>query len=680
VDPVKARQVTVLAGPTFMVSDGRGDVSADPDLTQGLFHRDMRHLSQWALRINGRPLAALAAEEVDSDHAVMYLQEPTGTVYANPTLSIVRRRQVDAVLRETLEVTNHDTEPVRLGLTLAFGADFADIFEVKDKLGKRGTFYQRLADDHVVLGYRREDFCRETEVRAGHGFYTGESVDFQLELEPAQTWRREITATFESGLPPARTVDASDALEEWLEAAPRLETDSDDLRHLYRQSLIDLAALRFCPDPHIEALVPAAGLPWFMALFGRDSLITSYQAIPYAPELAHATLHALAATQAREVDDFRDAEPGKILHELRHGELVHFRQRPHSPYYGSADATPLFLIVLDEYERWTGDAATARELEPQARAALHWLEEYADLDGDGFIEYQTRNPESGLVNQGWKDSWNAVVHPDGQVAARPHALCELQGYAYDARVRTARLAREVWDDPALADRLESDAAALRRRFDEAFWLPDEGFYALALDRDKEPVRTLTSNVGHLLWSGIVPEERVDELTAHLMGGAMFSGWGVRTLAAGQPAYNPVEYHNGTVWPHDNAIIAAGLARYGRREEAARIAQAVIDTGPHVGYRLPEALVGAARAVVGLPVPYPSACSPQAWAAGTPLLMMTTVLGLDVRADRLVVDPWLPPAVGTLTLRSVHTRNGRWDTDGTAPGGRPADLHAHDPRA
>jgi len=659
---VRPRQVTVLAGPTFMVSDVRGDVTSGSDEPDGLFHRDMRHLSLWALRLNGRALEALAAEEIDSDHAVMYLQEPTGTVYRNPTLSIVRRRQVDTGLHESLEVTNHDFEQARVGLTLAFGADFADIFEIKDKLGKNGEYYRRVTDDHVVLGYRRGDYERETCVRAGAGFYTSESVEFQLVLEPGQSWSREVEVTVSNGREQlsARPTDASD-LDAWLAGAPRIETDCDDLRHLYRQSLVDLAALRFCPDPYAEGLVPAAGLPWFMALFGRDSLITSLQAVPYVPELAWATLHALAASQSERFDDFRDAEPGKILHELRHGELVHFRERPHSPYYGSVDATPLFLVLLEEYERWTGDVETVRELEPHARAAVRWLEEYADLDGDGFVEYLTRSPGVGLVNQGWKDSWNAIVHPNGEVAERPHAVCEVQGYAYDARVRTARLAREVWKDPDLADRLERDAADLQRRFVEAFWLPEEGFYALALDARKQPVRTLASNMGHLLWSGIVPQEHAGPVAEHLLSGAMFSGWGVRTMAAGQPAYNPMEYHNGTVWPHDNALIAAGLARYGRHDEAARIARALLDAGPHVGYRLPEALVGSPRSLVEFPVPYPSACSPQAWAAGTALMLVTAVLGLDLGADSLRTDPHLPDGVHRLALHDVPTRFGRLST-------------------
>jgi glycogen debranching enzyme len=450
------------------------------------------------------------------------------------------------------------------------------------------------------------------------------------------------------------------SLEQWLAAAPKMDTDWYELRQVYRRSLIDLAAMRFYPESVPDASLPAAGLPWFMALFGRDSLLTSYQAIPFVPELARTTLLALGAQQATEWDDFRDAEPGKILHELRHGELAHFRERPQSPYYGSADSTPLFLVVLDEYERWTGDTDTVKRLEGAARAALTWIEEYGDLDRDGYVEYQTRNPETGMDNQCWKDSWNSIVHPDGRIATPPRATCEIQGYAYDARVRTARLAREVWDDPALAERLERDAARLKSQFDRDFWLAEQGFYALALDGDKRPVPTLTSNIGHLLWSGIVPDDRVEAVVGHLCDEDMFSGWGVRTLAAGQPAYNPIEYHNGTVWPHDTALIAAGFARYGRRQDANRLVVALMDAANHFAYRLPEAFAGYARAATRVPVAYPSACSPQAWATGAPLLLIRLMLGLEPAAGGLTVRPHLPAEVSRLIVRGLPGRWGRAD--------------------
>ena len=368
------------------------------------------------------------------------------------------------------------------------------------------------------------------------------------------------------------------------------------------------------------------------------------------------TLRTLAAHQATQVDHFRDAEPGKILHELRHGELTHFRQRPQSPYYGTADATPLFLIVLDEYERWSGDTATVRELEGPARAALTWIEEYGDRDGDLFIEYQTRNPECGIENQCWKDSGSSVVHPDGTRTSLPRATCELQGYAYDERRRAARLARECWGDPALADRLDRDAEKLRRSFVDAFWLPDEGFYALALDGEKEPVRTLTSNIGHLLWSGIVPEEHVESVVRHLLGDRLFSGWGVRTLATGQRAYNPMGYHHGTVWPHDNSLIVAGLVRYGRAAEADRLTGALLDGAACLEHRLPEALVGTDRAQTGMPVVFPTACSPQAWACATPLLLLRALLRLEPEPDGPRVAG--PPPDKDLALANIPGRWGR----------------------
>jgi glycogen debranching enzyme len=661
---VPDHQISILKGSAFAVSDRLGDVRGGPGDAAGLFYRDMRHISRWQLRLNGRELSVLSAETLEYDEAVFFLVEPTGTIYRNPAMSLIRRRQVADGMREHLELHNHGLQRVEAEISLLFDADFADLFEVKDELAKTGELYRMHEGDGVTLGYLRGDFCRETYIRADGAFFTDESLSFRVALEPRQVWRATVVVTV--GLARAEPVpqrmhrpEMPATLEDWLGAAPKVDTDWHELRLTYRRSLIDLAALRFYPES-VPSSLPAAGLPWFMALFGRDSLITSYQAVPFVPELARTTLLALGAQQATEWDDFRDAEPGKILHELRDGELAHFLERPQSPYFGSADSTPLFLIVLDEYERWTGDADTVRRLEDKARAALGWIERYGDSDGDGYIEYATRNPQTGLDNQCWKDSWNSIVHPDGQVATAPRATCEIQGYAYDARVRMARLAREVWGDPELADRLERDAAQLRAQFDRDFWLPEAGFYALALDGDKKPVPTLTSNIGHLLWSGIVTDERVEAVVAHLTGDAMFSGWGIRTLADGQPVYNPIEYHNGTVWPHDTALIAAGLARYGRRHEANRLVVALMEAANHFGFRLPEAFAGYDRAVTRVPVAYPSACSPQAWAAGAPLLLLRVMLGLEPTANGLVVRPHLPADVSRLVVRGLVGRSGPVD--------------------
>jgi glycogen debranching enzyme len=662
---VPDQQISILKGSAFVVSDRLGDVTNTPGNPNGLFYRDMRHLSRWQLRLNGRQLDVLSAETLEYDEAVFFLVEPTGTIYRNPAVSLIRRRQVADGMREHLELHNHGRDQVEVEVSLLFDADFADVFEVKDELAKTGELYRQREHHGVTLGYLREDFRRETYIHARDAFFTDESLTFRVALEPRESWSATVVVTVgtERDEPMPQRMHRPEmpvSLEQWLAAAPKMDTDWYELRQVYRRSLIDLAAMRFYPESVPDASLPAAGLPWFMALFGRDSLLTSYQAIPFVPELARTTLLALGAQQATEWDDFRDAEPGKILHELRHGELAHFRERPQSPYYGSADSTPLFLVVLDEYERWTGDTDTVKRLEGAARAALTWIEEYGDLDRDGYVEYQTRNPETGMDNQCWKDSWNSIVHPDGRIATPPRATCEIQGYAYDARVRTARLAREVWDDPALAERLERDAARLKTQFERDFWLTEQGFYALALDGDKRPVPTLTSNIGHLLWSGIVPDDRVEAVVGHLCDEDMFSGWGVRTLAAGQPAYNPIEYHNGTVWPHDTALIAAGFARYGRRQDANRLVVALMDAANHFAYRLPEAFAGYARAATRVPVAYPSACSPQAWATGAPLLLVRLMLGLDPAPGGLTVRPHLPAEVSRLIVRGLPGRWGRAD--------------------
>lgn len=658
-------EIRVLQADTFMASDRRGDVDPAMERPNGLFYHDMRHLSRWQLRINGRQPDVMSATTLDYDEAVFFLAEPIDGVHRTPAISVIRRRQVALGAREFITVQNHGTAPVQLELSVLFGADFADVFEVKDRIAKSGNHYRRRQDGGMTLGYRRGGFCRETHVRTDGGYFTEESVTFRLDLAPSQEWTGEIDVAIGvvHGRPLPRRAHCPDmpiSLQDWLDAAPRLEGGWGVLRRIYHRSLVDLAALRFYPESMPDSSLPAAGLPWFMALFGRDSMLTSYQALPFVPELARTTLWALAAQQAQEHDDFRDAEPGKILHELRNGELTYFGERPHSPYYGAADSTPLFLILLDEYERWTGDTRTAVQLEDVARAALRWVEEYGDLDGDGYLEYRTRNPRYGLDNQCWKDSPDSVLHPDGRLASLPRATCELQGYAYDARLRTARLARDVWSDPQLARRLERDADRLRRRFDADFWLPDGGFYALALDGEKRPVPTLSSNVGHLLWSGIVPPERVDSLAAHLCSERMFSGWGVRTIADGQLAYNPIGYHTGTVWPHDTALAAAGLARYGRRQEARRLTVAMLEAAGHLDHQLPEALAGYPRAATLVPVLYPSACVPQAWAAAAPLLLLRVLLGLEPKGDELTSVPDLPGWFGGLSLRAVPGRWGRTD--------------------
>jgi glycogen debranching enzyme len=452
-------------------------------------------------------------------------------------------------------------------------------------------------------------------------------------------------------------------LRRWVEGAPRIECDWDPLPATYRRSLVDLAALRFSPLTAGKRSLPAAGLPWFMTMFGRDSILTSLQALPFTPELAATTLIELGLRQGTRVDDFRDEDPGRILHEMRFGEMTAFEERPHSPYYGSADATPLYVVLLDEYERWTGDRKLVREFELEARAALAWIDRYADLMGNGYISYQRRNEETGLENQCWKDSWDSISYRDGGLPGFPRATCELQGYAYDAKIRGARLARTVWKDEAFADQLEGEAADLKRRFNRDFWVEGGEYFALALDAEGRQVDALASNNGHLLWSGIVDKAKAKAVVGHLLGSKLYSGWGVRTLAEGEGRYNPIGYHVGTVWPFDNSFIAWGLRRYGFKDEAAQIAAGIFDAAEFFEGRLPEAFGGYHRSVTKYPVQYPTACSPQAWSTGTPLLLLRTMLGLEPIGDHLIVDPALPVGIGHLELLDIPGRWGRIDAFG-----------------
>ena len=659
--------VSTLDGSTFLVSNPNGDVDARPDQPEGLFFKDTRHLSKWMLTIDGIALDVLSTDSIEYYYAQHFCIPPTGTIYKNPTLSLVRRRFVGNGFVEELTVLNHGSEVENIELRVDFGSDFCDLFEVKDALKKKGAYYQTTRGGRQVLGYKREDWVRETLIGStvAPTEATPDHLTFRFALMPKSLWTTNLQVTPVTGKTvhnPKFATEEGDAmrrnLKDWIDTAPTL-TCHPQIGRLYIRGLMDIAALRFRPDTLAEHSLPAAGLPWFMALFGRDSLITSYQMLPFKPELAGATLRALAAAQGKKEVELTEEEPGRILHELRFGELTHFHERPQAPYYGASDTTPFFLILLDEYERWTGDVNLVRALEPNARAAMNWMDHFGDRDGDGYIEYE-RKTKLGLENQCWKDSWNSILFHDGTLAPTPRATCELQGYAYDARLRCARLARDIWKDEALAVKLETQAADLKRRFNQDFWIPDRKFFALALDGHKRQVDSLCSNIGLLLWSGIVDDDKARALRDHLMSPQMFSGWGIRTMAMGEGGYNPIEYHNGTVWPHDNSFIAVGLARYGFRQDAAAIIAGIFEASWFFDARLPEVFSGYDRGNTRYPVQYPTACLPQAWAAASPMLGIRTLLGLEPKGDVLtsVENPVLPPWMGTLTLDGIPGRWGR----------------------
>jgi glycogen debranching enzyme len=664
--------VKILDGNTFVVSDRRGDIEASLTDPTGLFSFDTRFLSTWLLTVDGDRLNPLSVDDLQYFECRFFLVPGTGTVYVDAKLSVIRRRAVGGGFVEQLTILNHDNEPTDLIVRIDAASDFADLFEVKDALEKKGKYSSRVEDGKLVLSYRREKYHRSTEISASApSRIDKKGLTFEIHLDPHGEWNTEIEVA--ARLLPAGTQRGSAApavkarresmhqnLQRWIRDAPRIESDREPLKTTYRRNLVDLAALRYSPAITPGKSLPAAGLPWFMTMFGRDSILTSLQALPFTPELAATTLRVLGMWQGTRVDDFRDEDPGRILHEMRYGEMTAFEERPHSPYYGCADATPLYVVLLDEYERWTGDRKLVRDLEFEARAALNWIDEYADLMGNGYVSYQRRNEETGLENQCWKDSWDSISYSDGRLPGFPRATCELQGYAYDAKVRGARLARQVWKDPALAEDLEKQAADLKRRFNREFWVEDGEYFALALDSDGNQVDSLTSNIGHLLWSGIVEKSKAKAVARHLMGPRLFSGWGIRTLAHGEGRFNPIGYHVGTVWPFDNSFIAWGLRRYGFKQQAARVAAGILDAAEFFDGRLPEAFGGYEREATKYPVQYPTACSPQAWSTGTPLLLLRTMLGMEPIGDHLIVDPALPSDIGILALLDIPGRWGRVD--------------------
>ncbi len=657
-------EIAVVDGRAFMVSDDLGEVA--PGSAHGLFFNDTRFLSTYALELNGSRPIPLGAGNPSHRTAYFYATNAADGVVPGGTLGLVRERSINGRLRDELTLANHGDRPASITLSLRLGVDFADVFEVRRVDGHRPPAIACVAVDGTSLEYRivRDGLECRTQVHCSQPpTLWSDRLEYTLDLESGQEWRLALDVTQTRGEPGAwgwgigardrGTVVPSLPSPQPLAPSPQLDTVDPLLRRAWERAVEDLAALRM-PGPDGYPL-PAAGLPWFMAVFGRDSLIAGLQTLALGPELALGALHGLAHEQATASDDFRDADPGKIPHEIRNGVLARAGHVPHACYYGTVDATPLFLTLLAETWRWTGDLDVVRTLLPHAEAALAWIERHGDLDGDGFVEYRRRSPH-GLDNQGWKDSHDSVRFADGRLAEGPIALCEVQGYVYQAWRGMADLYEALERRPA-ALALRRRAEAFRRRFDAAFWMPDESCYALALDGHKRQVNAVSSNAGHCLWSGIVLPERAPWLARRLLQDDLWSGWGIRTLSTRMAAYNPISYHNGSVWPHDNSLIAVGLARYGFRDEANRVIQGLLAAAeqfPH--FRLPELFAGYPRRPNGGPIEYPNANSPQAWAAGAVVLMAQTLLGLAPGKRGLRARPLGPP----LTLRAVPYRGGRHD--------------------
>ena len=663
--------VTLVEGSSFCISSRSGEI--DPAHPQGLFFRDTRFVSELRLMLNGTAPEPLAATTTDPFSAVFVLRGHPSRGRADSHLVVFRRRYIGRGMREDLQIENFGEEAAYCSLEIVIDADFADLFEVKEgrvlKQGKLGVHGDGAG--RITFTYERNSFTRATHVDfTGEPRISGSHVHYEVIVPPRGRWSAclqvtpvigdlEITPRYQCGQPVERSTP-SERLEEWKRRLPVVSTDDDGFRALLDRSAQDVAGLRIFDPEFPDRAVVAAGAPWFMTLFGRDSLITSWMTMLVDPDLALGTLQTLARFQGNEVDPRSEEEPGRILHEMRFGETASLALGGGRIYYGTADATPLFVMLVGELSRWGNRRAEVDALLPAADLALEWITEHGDKDGDGYVEYQ-RTTDRGLQNQGWKDSWDSMRFADGTLAATPIALCEVQGYVYAALVARSHCATEAGDH-ALAESLLVRADELKRRFNADFWVetPDGGYIALGLDRDKRRIDGIGSNMGHCLWTGIVDEEKAPHVARTLLSEPMFSGWGVRTLSKSTVGYNPVSYHCGGVWPHDNAICAAGLMRYGFVEESHRVMRGLVDASPWFGDLLPELFSGMDRDALGFPVSYPTSCSPQAWAAASPLLFLRTLLRFepDIRNAKLHLAPAVPDWIGTLRLDNIPLMGGQ----------------------
>ncbi len=696
-------------GNRYLLTDAFGDIHLD-SRGLGLYLGDTRLLSGLILRVGGERPVLLQTSVGGNFRGGIQMTNPS--VDRNPdakvhpmdelvgrTLGIARQRIIgNDGFEEHLRIVNHGAMPLALPIELGLNHDAADIFEVRGypRLERGRLLPIAVSEDRATFRYDGLDGIQQlvhlacsnapvavNEVEEGAPAPDGNPDDlsavrlrWEMHLEPGEerdlswtiwsssrpvrgpaadesTTRAELAALFPPA-PRVSTDEGASAYHAWERGTTTVSSDHELLNLVVRRSISDLRLL-INDGPGPDQRYIAAGVPWFTTLFGRDSIITAFQSLAVRPRLAVETLTTLAAYQATEDDPFRDAEPGKILHELRTGELARAGELPHTPYYGSVDATPLWLILLGATFEWTGDRDLVERLWPNALAALRWIDEFGDRDGDGFVEFERRS-DRGLVNQGWKDSSDAIRDRSGREVGTPIALAEVQGSVFDAPLRIAGRAR-MRGDEALASRLEAEAATLRDRFEAAFWVEDQRYYAMALDGEKRQADAIGSNAGQCLWTGIVSDERARDVVDHLLRPTMFSGWGVRTYASGQPGFNPIGYHTGTVWPHDTSLIAAGFKRYGFHDASNRLAGQMLEAAQRFpDYRLPELFCGFDRTDAMTPVPYPVACSPQAWAAGASFLFLETMLGLCAHADRKELElsnPHLPDWLGKVTLTDVQ---------------------------
>jgi glycogen debranching enzyme len=665
------RTIVLKHGDTFGIFDRFGDIHQIGSGTQGIFHEDTRYVSRLELSINGhRPMLLSSSPREDNQMLMVDLTNPDfnmadGTMVLRGTIHILRSKFLwQSACHEKIKVINYGLEPVDFSLEFKFSADFIDIFEVRgmhrEKKGKKSPPVQ--GERIISFSYNGLDGVqRETDILFTH---PPQSIDhkmakYQFHLLPRQEAELEINIGFGrtnsraefQGFEAARNA-MNIYMDRTRQYCAEVYTSNEQFNDWINRSKSDLITMA-TPTPH--GLYPYAGVPWFSTPFGRDGIITAFECLWVEPELARGVLQYLAHTQATDFDDFQDAEPGKIFHETRGGEMSALGEIPFKLYYGTIDATPLFVVLAGAYLERTGDIQTIKNIWPNIEKALYWIDHYGDVNGDGFVEYKTKSSK-GLTNQGWKDSQDAVFYEDGRLAIDPIALCEVQGYVYDAKVKAAFIA-ETLGYYEISGRLKTEADAFKDKFNEYFWSESKQVYVLALDGEKKPCNVISSNTGHCLFSGIATPERARLIAWNLLSEDMFSGWGIRTIATSEPRYNPMSYHNGSIWPHDNAMIAYGFSRYRLQGEVTKLLTGIFETAIAIeDQRLPELFCGFDRRKSQAPTAYPVACSPQAWSVGAVFLMLQACLGMRINALTNTItfcQPVLPDFLQEITITNLR---------------------------
>lgn len=692
VEPRKFNNLTLIDGKTFLSTATGGDITPPGAPDVGFFHDDTRYLSHLELRVGGHTAVVLSSSS--EKNFASQIEMTIGNITLRSTIELpentvhIRRDQLLSrnIFFDVLSFENFNQTAIEFRVELLYGADFMDVFQVRGAArGKSGQYYRPLVGrDSIDFVYRGLDGVeRRTAVRlqpAPQQLSKDKVVTaaWEIRLEPMQQMKIEavISALREHDPHPrnerldfvANLASRRRNFEHWEKDSTQFTSSHEEFDRALNTARGDFHSLQI---PVAGRRVVAAGVPWFATIFGRDSIIASYQSLLLNPGLATDTLRVLAELQGKEVNDWRDEEPGKILHEQREGEMANDREIPFGQYYGSVDATPLFLVLLSECFNWTADEGLVRELMPSVHRALRWLDQYGDRDGDGFVEFQRRSPK-GLANQGWKDSWDANLHADGTVAQAPIALIEVQGYVYDAKYRMARLLR-YFGETALADRLKREAAELAKRIEKAFWMQRSGYFAMALDDRKRKLEVVASNPGHLLFSRALRADRARAVIQRLMQPDLHSGWGWRTMASSERVFNPLSYHRGSVWPHDNSLIAHGMCLYDSPRPALHTLTTLFQAALNFrDNRLPELFCGVQRRDHDVPVHYPVSCSPQAWASGAFFFMLTSVLGIRPNAPErqlTIVNPMLPDWLDYLQIRNLRVGQSRVGLDFTRRGDR-----------